>query len=234
MTGDLRNLRQRVELVERPRFLVVDEPGDLELVARRIDLGRLVLAVIGVERKRPGNRAFRIGRRQLVAAEHRRLRAIIESEILRSTPSAVSPSMMSQPVRKVSAPRLAAPRRKLRRIGSGNSLPASVIRSFGSTPGMILRMRMAHFPVDHGAQALGHQQRQQDVHHQEADDRRHGEEVHVARSIVAAEQRGQLLELHRLPDRKARTARSRCPHNDAGIKQLLHGVVDATDRRARA
>ena len=66
----------------------------------------------------------------------------LNEEILRSTPSAVSPSMMSQPVRKASAPRLAAPRRKPRRAGSGISLAASLISSLGSTPGMILRWRM--------------------------------------------------------------------------------------------
>src|SRR5471032_815142 len=96
----------------------------------------------------------------------------LKAEILRSTLSAVSPSMMSQPVRNVSAPRLAAPRRKLRRIGSGSSLPASFISSLGSTPGMILRWRTmpSLLSGDHGAQALRHQQRQRHMHHQEADD----------------------------------------------------------------
>ena len=35
-------------------------------------------------------------------------------------------------------------------------------------------------------------------------DRRHGEEMDVAGEVVAAEERGEVLELHRLPDRKAR------------------------------
>ncbi len=48
---------------------------------------------------------------------------------------------MSQPVRKASAPRLAPPRRNSRRVGSGISLAASLISSFGSTPGGYLRMR---------------------------------------------------------------------------------------------
>ena len=49
--------------------------------------------------------------------------------------------MMSQPVSVASAPRLAAPRRNSRRDGSGNSFAASLIRSFGSTPGIFLRSR---------------------------------------------------------------------------------------------
>src|SRR5262245_2804910 len=105
--------------------------------------------------------------------------------------------MMSQPVRKASAPRLAALRRKPRRLGSGISLAASLMSSPGSTPGMILRAGMS-LPRDHGAQAPGHDQRQQDMHDEEPDDRRHGEEMHIARGIVTAEQRGQFLELHRL------------------------------------
>src|SRR5262249_53079677 len=55
--------------------------------------------------------------------------------------SADGPSMMSQPVRKASAPRLAPPRRNARRVGSGMSLAASLISSLGSTPGGLFRMR---------------------------------------------------------------------------------------------
>ena len=54
-------------------------------------------------------------------------------------------SVMSQPDKAASAPRLAAPRRKKRRDGSGKSLAASLIRSFGSTPGTCLRMRGTAF-----------------------------------------------------------------------------------------
>src|SRR5579872_1507311 len=53
---------------------------------------------------------------------------------------AVSWSTMSQPVRRVMAPRLVAPRRNSRRDGSGRSLAASLIRSLGSTPGMTFRI----------------------------------------------------------------------------------------------
>jgi hypothetical protein len=62
-------------------------------------------------------------------------------EILRSTFSADRLSTMSQPVSKVSAPRLALPRKKARRAGSGMRLAASLIRSFASTPGTVLRSR---------------------------------------------------------------------------------------------
>src|SRR5664279_5155717 len=149
----------------------------------------------------------------------------LNEEILRSTPSAVSPSIMSQPVRKASAPRLAAPRRKPRRAGSGINLAASLISSLGSTPGMILLWRMILFPRNHGAQALRHQQRQRHVYSQEPDDRAHCDEMHVAGNIVAAEQRGQFLELHRLPDRETRQHDHDAGEDHAGVKHLLHRVV---------
>src|SRR5580700_3682444 len=86
----------------------------------------------------------------------------LKREITRSALSAVGPSMMSQPVSVASAPRLAAPRRNRRRDGSGSSLAASLIRSFGSTPGIFLRSRAMvrssnSAADDHGAQALRHE-----------------------------------------------------------------------------
>src|SRR5256885_1908336 len=114
--------------------------------------------------------------------------------------------MMSQPVRKVSAPRLAPPRRNSRRVGSGRSFAASLIRSFGSTPGIGLRMRGMRFLLtsgDHGAQTFWHHEGHDDVDHDEAHDRCHGKEMHVAGGVVAAEQRGELLQLHRPPDTEA-------------------------------
>ena len=81
------------------------------------------------------------------------------------------------------------------------------------------------FSRDHGAQALRHQQRQRHMHDQESDDRRHGEEMHVAGKIVAAEQCGQFLELHRLPDRNARQHDHDAAQDHAGIKHFLHRVV---------
>src|ERR1700759_3973179 len=94
----------------------------------------------------------------------------LKRETTRSALSAACPSMMSQPVSVASAPRLAAPRRKSRRDGSGNNLPASLIRCLGSTPGTGLRdfgiVLTAHFfstPYDHRAQTLRHQERECDV-----------------------------------------------------------------------
>src|SRR5437016_1220309 len=97
---------------------------------------------------------------------------------------------MSQPVRKASAPRLAPPRKNRRRVGSGISLTASLTRSFRSTPGMGLRMRdMIDLLTsgDHGAQALRHHEGHDHVDDHKSDDRRHGEEMHVARGVVTAE-----------------------------------------------
>src|ERR1044071_2363666 len=103
----------------------------------------------------------------------------LKADTLRSTPSAVSPSMMSHPVRKASAPRLAAPRRKPRRLASGISLAASLSSSLGSTPGMSLRWRIVVFlfPDDHGAQTFWHEQRQRHVNHQKSDYRTHCKEM---------------------------------------------------------
>src|SRR5215468_10247191 len=95
--------------------------------------------------------------------------------------SAEGPSMMSQPERNASAPRLAPPRRNSRRVGSGRSLAASLIRSFGSTPGMALRRRgMTDLSTtdDHGAQAPRHHERHDHMDDEKTDDRRHGEEMH--------------------------------------------------------
>src|SRR5437870_2086692 len=106
------------------------------------------------------------------------------------------PSTMSQPVRKASEPRLAPPRRKSRRVGSGISLAASWAKSRGSTPGMNLRMcDMTNLLTseNHGAQALRHQACHDYVDDQKADDRRHGEEMNVARRLIAAEQRRERL-----------------------------------------
>ncbi len=64
-----------------------------------------------------------------------------------------------------------------------------------------------------------------EMHDEKADDRGHGGEMHVARDIVTAEQRGQFRKLHRLPDRQPRQDDDNGDDKDAGIKQLLHGVV---------
>src|SRR5882757_1680757 len=127
-------------------------------------------------------------------------------EICASIFSAEKLSETSQPVKSVSAPRLAPLAIKRRRDRSGISLAASLISRFLSTPGISsFRMRpmiiFSSAADDHGAQAFRHQQRKRDMHDQKRDDRGHADEMNVAREIVAAEQRGQILQLYRLPDR---------------------------------
>src|ERR1700730_9842184 len=112
----------------------------------------------------------------------------LKRETTRSALSAVGPSMISQPVSVASAPRLAAPRRNSRRDGSGKSFAASLIKSFGSTPGIFLRSRgitcSSNLPTnDHSAQTLWHDQRQRHVNGQKSHDRRHGEKVDIAGEV---------------------------------------------------
>src|ERR1700680_3383458 len=129
----------------------------------------------------------------------------LKREIARSALSAEAPSVTSQPDSSASAPRLAPPCRRRRRARSGRSLAASLTSSLASTPGTGFDLRgIAVFSVaaDHSAQALGHQERHDDMDYDEARNRRHGDEVDVARSFVAAEHRGERLQLHRLPDGK--------------------------------
>src|SRR6266498_4824514 len=122
---------------------------------------------------------------------------------MRSAFSAERPSMMSQPVRKASAPRLAPARRKWRRVGAGRSLAASLARSAASTPETDVRERdiprLLAAP-DHGPQALRHDDRHRDMDGEEDHDCGHGEEMDEPRGVISAEQGGQLAQLYRLPD----------------------------------
>src|SRR5438270_8836515 len=119
---------------------------------------------------------------------------------------------MSQPVRKASAPRLAPPRRNRRRVGSGMSFAASLARRWASTPGGFLRMRdilgiwsLSWLSAgDHGVQRLRYERAHDDVNDEKGDDCRHGEEVHVACCRITAEQSGEFLQLHRLPNGETR------------------------------
>src|SRR5207248_1510651 len=110
--------------------------------------------------------------------------------------SAEKLSVTSQPVNSVSAPRLAPPAMKRRRARSGISLVASLTRSFLSTPEIrsersrpMLSSSKILAADDHGAQAFRYQHRQGDMHDQEGADRRHAKEMHIARHVIAAEQR---------------------------------------------
>ena len=78
MARDLLDLRQLVELLQRPGFLVVDEPAHLELPILAVDVGRVVEGVIAVERERFCYCALGEGRRQGIGIEDRRLHAIVE------------------------------------------------------------------------------------------------------------------------------------------------------------
>src|SRR6201995_2248803 len=124
------------------------------------------------------------------------------------TPSAESLSTTLQPVSSASAPMLAPPEMKRRRVKSGMAFAASRTSSCLATPGSrSLRMRpmmTSSTSDDHGAQAFGPQQRQHDMHDQKQHDRRHAEEMDIARPVIAAEQGHQPVQLHRLPDRQAR------------------------------
>src|SRR6202035_1182117 len=146
--------------------------------------------------------------------------------------SAEKLSVTLQPVKSVSAPRLAPPAMKRRRAGSGSSLAASLTSSFWSTPGMSSersRPMMSSPRIlaadDHGAQALRHQHRQRDVHDQERADQRHADEVDIARDVVAAEQGRQVLQLHRLPDRKPGQYDHDADHDDTRVQQLLDVII---------
>src|SRR3954469_677500 len=156
--------------------------------------------------------------------------ASLNLETCFSISSAEKLSVTSQPVNSVSAPRLAPPEMKRRRVRSGIDFAASLISNFLSTPGIISeRVRpiamLLSAANDHGAQAFWHQQRQRDMHRDEADDQGHADEMHVTRGVVAAEQGGEPLQLNRLPDRQARQHDQHADHDDAGIKQLLHVIV---------
>src|SRR5438105_12634077 len=138
---------------------------------------------------------------------------------------------MSQPVSKASAPRLAPPRRKARRAGSGISFAASLIRSWASTPDEVLRdiFLICCSPSatgDHRTQAARHQQGHDHVDHEKASYRGHGKEVHVASGIVSTEERRELLHLHRFPDGKSGKHNDDAGDNDTEIKKPLNRVID--------
>ena len=85
----------------------------------------------------------------------------------------------------------------------------------------------------HGHQRMRHQQRQRDVHHDERHDRGHAEEMDEPRVLEAAEQRQQLGELDRLPDRQPGN-----DDHDAGREHARHRAASArcctwSDRHGR-
>src|SRR6266478_9523818 len=73
----LRLLRQLIEVLQRPRGPTVDQAGQIELEARAVDLGDLVLAEIGVVTKVLDRLALRVSRHQPAGIEDQSLGAVI-------------------------------------------------------------------------------------------------------------------------------------------------------------
>src|ERR1700743_382928 len=100
--------------------------------------------------------------------------ASLNFEIRASMSSAEKLSVTLQPVSSVNAPILAPPVMKRRRAMSGITFIASLTSNFLSTPGISSDRRRPMISLlasdDHGAQALRHQKRQQDMHHKKRAD----------------------------------------------------------------
>ena len=88
--------------------------------------------------------------------------------------------------------------------------------------------------TDHGQQALGNQQRHEDVHGEKQHDRAHRQKMNAPGGVEIAEQSGQFLELDRLSDRQSRKHDDNASGDDAGIKEPLHGIVDGEVRVTEA
>src|SRR5436190_12047186 len=96
--------------------------------------------------------------------------ASLNFEIFASSASADDESTTSQPVSSVSAPRLAPPVMKRRRVRSGITFRESLMRRRLSTPGMrwerlamMMSSKIRSAADDHRAQALWHQHRERDM-----------------------------------------------------------------------
>src|SRR5204863_4447781 len=59
MAGDLLDLRQLVQLLQGPGFLVVDQPAHLQFPVLAVDCRRVLYIVVAVKREWPGYGAFR-------------------------------------------------------------------------------------------------------------------------------------------------------------------------------
>jgi hypothetical protein len=97
----------------------------------------------------------------------------LKCETTRSALSAVGPSMMSQPVRVASAPRLAAQEQPPRRIGQEFCcvLDQKLRIDAGDFFALTGHRQFLKLPAnDHGAQALRHDQRQRHVDGQKSHD----------------------------------------------------------------
>ena len=204
MTRDLLLLGHLVEIFESPRFLVLDQARNFELPCLAVDLRRVVFKEIGIERKRSRDRAFGKFRCQNIRIEDRGLNGVVELRDPRQHRFG----------RKAVADIAAGEQRQRAETRTARDEPAT--RQIGHQFRRILDKKVlvdaanekladiSHdlFPDNHRAQAFRHQQRKRNVHHQKPDDQRHAGEMDVARDVIAAEDRGEILELHRLPDRQ--------------------------------
>src|SRR6266550_2970172 len=78
-SGNLGFLRERVEAIEGPGLLIVHQTTNHQSVAFIVDVGRLVLPIVRVERKRVGYRGFWVGGGEAIRVEQPSLYLIVEA-----------------------------------------------------------------------------------------------------------------------------------------------------------
>lgn len=167
--GDLRLLRQRVQLLERPRVLVLDQAVDNQLVGILVDVGRRLLWIIGVETERARDCAFRIGRRQPVRIEQPGLYPVIE--VRHDTQRLFSRRAIDDVAARQQdeAPETrTAQKHPARRVGQQL---CGILDKEATINARNTRFRLEHglpsAAEDHGAQAPRHQQRHDDMNDEE-------------------------------------------------------------------
>ena len=215
MADDDLLFRQFVDLLRGPRRLVVDQPGEFELPCRAVDRLDVFDFVEGIEARRLDHLIFAEGRRQMVRPNSSACTPSLNDDTARRNACTAPVSLTLQPVSMVSAPRRNRAAQQIAAVDVGDQLPVVVQRRFGRCRSSAGRSRMrgsgrhgvgpiirrergwassastSRAAGDHGADGLGHQQRQRDVDDQEADDRRHADEMRQPCALEAAEQRRQ-------------------------------------------
>src|SRR5215475_3437483 len=148
-------------------------------------------------------------------------------EMARRALSALRLSVMSQPVSMASDPKPSDWRRKARRVGRSSRRAASLMRSFVSTAARRCMRVMTDSSTSpqHRQQAARNEQRHGDMDEDEQGDRRHGQEMHDAGALIAAEDSRERLQLHGLPDGEAGEHDDDERQDDADIEGALHHVV---------
>ena len=183
--------RATVDLLRRPRPLILDPACQLQLPGRAVDWHDVFYAVVGVKAGRFDRLGRTEGRRQMIGADSAACTRSFHDETARKTFCTGASSETSQPVNSVSAPRLIAPRSAPRRLMSSRSARFSVstlwstgffgrkiegvgLRSIFFTVRELLRqsdcasvvIRHDRTAGQHGDEALRHQQRQRNVDQQ--------------------------------------------------------------------